>query len=109
MPVLGARLPVARAEGDASRFSQLVAEYRKAPAVTRDRLYLDSMSDVMSGSSKIMIDVDQGNPMFYLPLDQLLKSSPRSEGYPQDYVTLPSPTGSSTAADSSRSRDRGRP
>ncbi|WP_420468016.1 FtsH protease activity modulator HflK [Panacagrimonas sp.] len=100
---------VARAEGDASRFSQLVAEYRKAPAVTRDRLYLDSMSDVMSGSSKIMIDVDQGNPMFYLPLDQLLKSSPRSEGYPQDYVTLPSPTGSSTAADSSRSRDRGRP
>lgn len=101
---------VARAEGDASRFKALLAEYRKAPAVTRDRLYLDSMSEVMSGSSKIMIDVDSGNPMFYLPLDQLLKSQGRSEGYPQDYVTLPSPTTGAGAQDSARSsRDRGRP
>lgn len=99
---------VARAEGDASRFSALLAEYRKAPAVTRDRLYLDSMSDVMTGSSKILIDVESGNPMFYLPLDQLMKSSTRSEGPPQDYVTLPSPTGSGTAQDSSRSRERSR-
>lgn len=103
---------VARAEGDAARFRQLATEYRKAPAVTRDRLYLDSMSEVMSGSSKILLDVDQGNPMFYMPLDQLLKSAPRADGYPQDYVTLPSQSGGgsgTSGSDLSRSRDRGRP
>ncbi|MGQ0697904.1 MAG: FtsH protease activity modulator HflK [Panacagrimonas sp.] len=99
---------LARATGDASRFTQLLAEYRQAPAVTRDRMYLDSMSEVMMGSSKVMIDVDQGNPMFYLPLDQLMKSIPRTEGYPSDYVTVPS-AGVSSGADASRSRDRGRP
>lgn len=100
---------LARAEGEAARFSALVAEYRRAPAITRERLYLDSMSQVMNGSSKIMIDVQQGNPMFYLPLDQLMKTVPRSDGYPSDYVTSPGSTAGASTLDSSRSRDRSRP
>ncbi|HKY90712.1 MAG TPA: protease modulator HflK, partial [Nevskiaceae bacterium] len=92
----------------AARFSALVAEYRKAPQVTRDRLYLDSMSDVMTGSSKILVDVDKGNPMFYFPLDQLLKNAPHGDAYTSDYAAsagVPSRSG----VDPSRSRDRGRP
>lgn len=100
---------VARAEGDASRFTQLLLEYQRAPAVTRERLYLDSMSDVMSGSSKVLIDVDKSNPMFYLPLDQLMKSMPRVESYPTDYTSSPAGPSGSGSLDSSRSRDRSRP
>lgn len=99
---------LARATGDVSRFTALLGEYRKAPAVTRDRLYLDSMSDVMTGSSKIMIDVDKGNPMFYLPLDQMMKAMPRSENYPADFVTSPGIGAGANSGESSRSRDRGR-
>ncbi|SEA31221.1 membrane protease subunit HflK [Thiothrix caldifontis] len=61
---------VSRAEGDASRFMQLVTEYRKAPQVTRERLYLETMETVMAGSRKIVIDSNSNN-MLYLPLDQL--------------------------------------
>lgn len=100
---------LARAEGDASRFSALLREYQRAPGVTRDRLYLDSMSQVMAGSSKILLDVDKGNPMLYLPLDQLMKSIPRAESYPSDYVTAPGGSSGSSGMDSSRSRDRSRP
>ncbi|MGB3919187.1 FtsH protease activity modulator HflK [Thiothrix litoralis] len=62
---------VARAEGDASRFTQLVGEYRKAPAITRERLYLDTMEEVMSASRKVMIDSTNSNNLMYLPLDKL--------------------------------------
>jgi membrane protease subunit HflK len=67
---------IAKAQGDASRFSQLVAEYRKSPKVTRERLYLDSMSSVLSNTSKVMVDVDKSGSMIYLPLDQILKNQP---------------------------------
>ncbi len=100
---------VARAQGDASRFSQLLTEYKRAPAVTRDRLYLDSMSDVMSGSSKILIGIDKGNPMFYLPLDQIMKAAPQRDNSSSNNYQVPS-TSSGPAmggADSARSRDRG--
>lgn len=100
---------LARAEGDASRFSQLLREYQRAPEVTRERLYLDSMSQVMAGSSKILLDVDKSNPMFYIPLDQLMKSIPRAEAYPSDYVTAPGGSPGTGSIDSSRSRDRSRP
>ena len=49
-----------------------MSEYRKSPQVTRERLYLDTMSEVMKKSSKVVVDVDKGSPMIYLPLDQLL-------------------------------------
>jgi len=66
---------IARAEGDASRFEQLLAEYSKAPQVTRERLYLDMMQDVLSRTSKIVVDQTNGNNLLYLPLDQLINRS----------------------------------
>lgn len=66
---------VARAEGEAKRFEQLLAEYNKAPEVTRERLYLDAIQDVMSNSSKVLVDVEGGNNMMYLPLDKIVERS----------------------------------
>jgi len=61
---------IARAEGEASRFTQILKEYEKAPAVTRERMYLDTVEKVMSSVSKVMIDVEGGNNLLYLPLDR---------------------------------------
>lgn len=61
----------ARAAGDASRFNQLVAEYNKAPIVTRNRLYLETMEAVYENTTKIMVDSKSGNNLLYLPLDKL--------------------------------------
>ncbi|MEE3300763.1 MAG: FtsH protease activity modulator HflK [Pseudomonadota bacterium] len=66
---------VAKAQGDASRFKQLLTEYSKAPQVTRQRLYIESLQDVMTASSKIMIDVEGGNNMLYVPLDKILEQN----------------------------------
>ncbi len=62
---------VARAEGESDRFESLLAEYKRAPEVTRQRLYLETMESVMSASSKVMVDVAGGNNMLYLPLDRM--------------------------------------
>ncbi len=64
---------VAEAEGRASRFNQVLDEYRKAPQITRDRMYLETMEEVLSNSSKMLIDQQGGNSVMYLPLDQLLR------------------------------------
>merc|ERR1711916_120015 len=64
---------VAKADGEAQRFERLLAEYQKAPEVTRERLYLDALQDVMSSSSKILVDVEGGNNMMYLPLDKIME------------------------------------
>ncbi|AFV00205.1 FtsH protease activity modulator HflK [Simiduia agarivorans] len=64
---------IAESEGDASRFEQLLVEYKKAPRVTRDRLYLDAVESVMTSSSKVMVDVKGGNNMLYVPLDQIMR------------------------------------
>jgi len=69
---------VAQATGDASRFDQLLTEYVKSPEVTRQRLYIDSIEDVMTASSKIMVDVQGGNNMLFLPLDKLMEQSTSS-------------------------------
>lgn len=61
---------IAKAQGDAARFNQLVTEYHKAPQVTRERLYLETMESVMKDSRKVIVDT-QNNNMFYLPLDTL--------------------------------------
>ncbi|HCP56233.1 MAG TPA: FtsH protease activity modulator HflK [Pseudomonas sp.] len=64
---------VSRAQGEADRFTALVAEYRKAPEVTRERLYLDTMQEVMSNTSKVMVTGDKGqNNLLYLPLDKMI-------------------------------------
>ena len=64
---------IARAEGEASRFEQIYDEYRKAPQITSDRLYLESMEEVLSNSTKIIIDQEGGNNIIYLPLDQIIQ------------------------------------
>lgn len=66
---------IARATGDASRFDQLLIEYKKAPGVTRQRLYIDALQDIMTASSKIMIDVEGGNNMLYVPLDKIMEQN----------------------------------
>jgi membrane protease subunit HflK len=68
---------VAQAEGEARRFEQLLVEYEKAPAVMRERLYIDTMQAILTNTSKIMVDVEGGNNMMYLPLDQLIQQSRR--------------------------------
>ena len=72
---------VARVEGEATRFSKLLAEYQKAPEVTRERLYLVAMEDVLSNSNKVLVDVDGGNNMMVLPLDQIMSSAKRNTSY----------------------------
>jgi membrane protease subunit HflK len=66
---------IAKAEGEASRFSQLLTEYKKAPEVTRKRLYLETMESVLGKSSKVLVDSKNANNLMYLPIDQLLKQS----------------------------------
>ncbi|UTW45193.1 FtsH protease activity modulator HflK [bacterium SCSIO 12696] len=69
---------IAEAEGESQRFEKLLVEYQKAPEVTRQRLYLDTVQDVMQNVSKVMVDVEGGNNMLYLPLDQIAKSQPKT-------------------------------
>jgi membrane protease subunit HflK len=64
---------VARAQGESMRFSKLLAEYNKAPEVTRERLYLVAMEDVLSSVSKVLVDVKGGNNMMVLPLEHIMK------------------------------------
>jgi membrane protease subunit HflK len=72
---------VQRAEGDASRFGQILVEYTKAPVVTRERLYLDMMQAVLGNSSKVLVDQKSGSSnLLYLPFDQLLKQAIPSAG-----------------------------
>ena len=66
---------ISEAQGDAARFSLLLAEYQKAPDVTRNRLYLESIQGVMSNSTKVMVDVEGGNNILYLPLDKIAQSA----------------------------------
>lgn len=66
---------IASSEGEASRFKQILVEYNKAPGVTRDRLYLDMMEQVLSSATKIVVDQKSGSNLLYLPLDKLIQMS----------------------------------
>ena len=83
---------IAEAQGDAARFNLLLAEYQKAPDVTRNRLYLDSIQGVMSNSTKVMIDVEGGNNILYLPLDKIAQSARGVEE-----LNIPSTSNNSTS------------
>ena len=107
---------VAQAEGDAQRFRSVLTEYQKAPAVTRDRLYLETMQQVYSNVTKVMIDSRAGSNLLYLPLDRLLQQSttPATTG-PAAATTTPTapavdPTGTQSvdirSRDGARTRDR---
>jgi modulator of FtsH protease HflK len=103
---------VAVAEGDAQRFRSVLTEYQKAPAVTRDRLYLETMQQVYSNVSKVMVDSKQGNNLLYLPLDRLMQQA----GAPVPAAAAPqAPAGTEAGGastvdvrsrDGARSRDR---
>ena len=69
------RQVVAEARGESERFSKLLVEYQVAPEVTRERMYIDTLESVMSQSSKVMIDVEGGNNMLYLPLDRIVRNN----------------------------------
>ena len=66
---------IARAEGEAARFKKLLAEYERSKKVTRDRLYIDSLEQVLGRSSKVLVDVQGGNNVMYLPLDRMTRPS----------------------------------
>ena len=72
------------AEGEASRFTQLYNEYKKAPSVTKERLYLEAVESVLSNSSKVMVDIEGGNNMMYLPLDPLINRNQHRSNSDQD-------------------------
>jgi membrane protease subunit HflK len=82
---------IARAEGEAERFRQLLVEYRKAPEVTRERLYIDAVQTVLAKTNKVMVDVEGGNNIMYLPLDKMAErasSSPRARELQVDSSTI---------------------
>ena len=93
--------------GDASRFEQVLHAYRTAPEVTRDRLYLEAVESVLASTSKVLVDIPEGNNLMYLPLDQIIQSrgdsavpERRSFGAAGDATTRGGSTG-----DQRRSRD----
>ena len=102
---------VAQAEGDAERFSSVLTEYEKAPAVTRDRMYVDAMQEVYGNVSKVMVDTRNNSSLLYLPIDKLLQqatSSAASAPTPTAAETTPAPapTGDARSRENQRGRDR---
>jgi membrane protease subunit HflK len=95
---------VAKAEGEAERFLALLTEYNKAPDITRERLYLDATQSVFSNTSKVIVDVEGGNNLMYLPLDRLMQPDAK----PRGSINLGSPTTSSTDQSPPRRTVRGR-
>lgn len=103
---------IANSEGEASRFSQVETQYKKAPVVTRERMYLDTMQQVMTSTSKVVVDQKGGNSLLYLPLDKLQQmASPPAVQAPEAVAPTPAPSTSdenlSRSRDAFRSRDRG--
>jgi membrane protease subunit HflK len=97
----------ARAEGDARRFTSIVGEYVKAPIVTRDRMYIETMEQVLSSTTKILID-QKGNNILYLPFDRMLAhaAAGTSTGPVNSLQPLPEPQDATPAG--LRERERGR-
>ena len=93
---------IANSKGEANRFAQIFTEYQKAPQVTRQRMYLDTMQAVMNNTSKILVDQKGGNSLLYLPLDKLQQTVPYS-GAPA--ALSQSPAATPPAPIDTRSRD----
>lgn len=97
---------IANSEGEASRFSQVETQYKKAPVVTRERMYLDTMQQVMTSTSKVVVDQKGGNSLLYLPLDKLQQmASPPAVQAPEAVAPTPAPAPSTSDENLSRSRD----
>ena len=78
---------ISSADGDASRFKQVLTEYAKAPEVTRQRMYLETMQQIYSNTSKVMVDAKGQGNLLYLPLDKLMQAAasgtPATQGVPE--------------------------
>ncbi|HEX7080161.1 MAG TPA: FtsH protease activity modulator HflK [Gammaproteobacteria bacterium] len=81
---------IANAEGEADRFLAILAEYSQAPEVTRQRLYLETLEEILAASTKVLVNTDGGNNLLYLPLDKLVEQQRRSSS-PNEPATLPAP------------------
>jgi membrane protease subunit HflK len=101
---------ISTAQGDASRFRQILAEYEKAPQVTRERLYLDTMQQILGSTSKVIVDQKGGQNLLYLPLDQLMRMSGQGatevRPAPPEAAPAQAPEALSTRREGLRSRDR---
>jgi len=102
---------IASAEGDAARFRQVLTEYAKAPAVTRERLYIETMQQVLTSTSKVMMDYRGSGNLLYLPLDRLLQSAAAPSGgeaaaAPRQPPPEATPEGGPRSRDTLRNRDR---
>jgi membrane protease subunit HflK len=104
---------IATAQGDGARFKSILSEYEKAPQVTRERLYLETMQQIMTNTTKIIVDQKGGQNLLYLPIDKLMQLSaagaPAVETLPKSpevTVAPPPAVPETTRRDSLRSRDR---
>ena len=100
---------IANAEGDASRFRQVLTEYAKAPAVTRERIYIETMQPVLSSTSKIMMDYRGAGNLLYLPLDKIMQNAgaPGAEAAPPRAAPEPPADAGPRSRESLRNRERG--
>ena len=106
---------IAQAEGDAQRFNQVLAEYQKAPGVTRDRLYIDTMQQIYSNVSKVMVESRNNSNLLYLPLEKLMQQAGAAGAAPGAVPSTPPSTEpvpttggnlDARSRDGQRSRDR---
>jgi membrane protease subunit HflK len=107
---------IASAQGEAARFKDVLAEYKKAPGVTRDRLYIDTMQQVLSSTSKVVVDQRSGGNMLFLPLDKILQMSAagvpevmgKGQVVPEQQTPAPvaPPEAAARTRDAFRSRER---
>jgi modulator of FtsH protease HflK len=101
---------IATAEGDASRFRQVLTEYAKAPAVTRERIYIETMQQVLTATSKIMMDYRGSGNLLYLPLEKLMQGTTGAGGEAAPAprpAPEPAPEAGARSRETLRSRDRG--
>ncbi len=97
---------IATAEGDASRFRQVLAEYSRAPQVTRERMYLETMQRVFANTSKVYVDSRGGSNLLYLPLDQLIRGAGDGQARTgQSQQAAPPAPEAAAGADAARTRD----
>src|SRR6185369_12348035 len=102
---------IATAEGDASRFRQVLVEYAKAPAVTRERIYIETMQQILASTSKVMMDYRGSGNLLYLPLDKLMQSATAPSGgdasaAPRQPPAEATPEGGPRSRDTLRNRER---
>ncbi len=99
---------IANAEGEASRFSKILVEYQKAPAVMRDRMYIEAMQQIFTSTTKVMVDTKANNSMIYLPLDKLIAQTAAESAAAQMPAQSAPVIEGAPVFDSNRSGDRGR-